>query len=89
MDLSDKELEFPCQYPIKVIGKSNDQFRKNILQIIHSHFKKRLSDDLVSFKHSKNNKYLSITIDFEAESREHVDSIYKDLKACQEVVCLM
>lgn len=89
MDFGDQELEFPCQYPIKVIGKASDDFRKNILQIIHVHFKKRVSDDLVSFKHSKNNKYLSITIDFEAQSREHVDQIYQDLKACQEVVCLM
>ena len=89
MNSSDQELEFPCHYPIKVIGESNDIFRKNILQIIHGHFKKRVSDDLLSFKHSKNNKYLSITINFEAESRQHVDNIYKDLKACEQVVHLM
>lgn len=89
MDLNDKELEFPCQYPIKIIGKSSDFFRKKIIQIIHNHFENQISDDLISFKHSKNKKYLSITVDFEAESREHVENIYKDLKECQEVICLM
>ncbi|MCH9631958.1 MAG: hypothetical protein S4CHLAM6_02800 [Chlamydiae bacterium] len=89
MDLSDHELEFPCQYPIKVIGKANEDFKRSILQIVHGHFEQKVSDDLISFKHSRNNKYLSITIDFEAKSRQHVDNIYKDLKACNEVVYLM
>ncbi len=89
MDLSDKELAFPCQYPIKIIGESSEHFKKRILQIIHRHFKNQLTDDLISFKHSKNKKYLSITVDFEAESREHVETIYKELKECQEVICLI
>lgn len=89
MDLSDKELEFPCQYPIKIIGVANDNFKKKILSVIYQHFREKVSDDLISFKHSKNKKYLSITLDFTAESREHVDEIYKDLKACREVICLM
>lgn len=89
MDLSDKKLEFPCKYPIKIIGIASDDFRKKIIQIIHSHFETQLCDDLISFKHSKNQKYLSITVDFEASSREHVDEIYKDLKACDQVICLM
>lgn len=89
MDLSDHELEFPCHYPIKIIGKATEKFKKNILNIVHQHFKEQLSDDLITFKHSKNNKYLSITVDFEAKSRSHVDEIYQDLKNCQEIICLM
>lgn len=89
MDLSDKELEFPCNYPIKIIGIAKGEFKKNVLHIIHQHFKKKVSDDLISYKMSQNQKYLSITVDFEAESREHVDGIYKDLKACKEIICLL
>ncbi len=89
MDLNDHKLEFPCQYPIKIIGRANTDFKKVILSVIYKHFKEKVSDDLISFKNSKNNKYLSITVDFEAQSRKHVDEIYKDLRDCPEVVFLM
>jgi len=89
MDFSDAELDFPCQYPIKIIGIASDSFKKFILNVVYKHFEKKVSDGLISFKHSKNNKYLSITVDFTAESRKHVDEIYKDLRACQEIICLM
>lgn len=89
MGLNNQELKFPCQYPIKVIGLAKPPFKKNVLEIVYQHFKSKVSDDLISFKTSKNNKYLSITVDFMAESRAHVDAIYKDLKKCQEVVFLI
>lgn len=89
MDLSREELKFPCEYPIKVIGLATDPFKKTILDIVYQHFKKKISDDLISYKMSKNNKYLSITVNFRAESRSHVDAIYSDLKLCSEVVCLI
>lgn len=89
MNLDHQELQFPCEYPIKVIGLAKSTFKKNVLTIIHDHFEKRLSDDLISFKHSKNQKYLSITVNFMAKSRGHVEAIYHDLKQCDEVVCLI
>lgn len=89
MNLEDHELEFPCDYPIKIIGHAKDEFKKNVLGIIYHHFKKKVSDDLISYKMSRNNKYLSITLQFTAKSRCHVDAIYKDLRACEEVVFLI
>ncbi len=89
MNLDNKELQFPCEYPIKVIGFAGSTFKKSVLSVIHGHFEQNLSDDLISFKHSKNEKYLSITVNFLAQSRGHVDAIYHDLKQCDEVVCLI
>lgn len=89
VNLDNKKLEFPCEYPIKVIGLAKSKFKKNVLNIIHDHFEHKVSDDLISFKMSKNNKYLSITVNFIAKSRGHVDAIYADLKQCSEVVCML
>lgn len=89
INLDEHELEFPCDYPIKIIGHAEPSFKKNVLKIIHHHFKKKVSDDLISYKKSRNDKYLSITVQFMAESRHHVDAIYKDLKACSQVVFLI
>ena len=89
MNIDQHELKFPCQYPIKVIGLSNDLFKKNVLNIVYQHFKSKISDDLISYKTSRNNRYLSITVRFMAESRSQVDQIYQDLKSCEEVVHLI
>ncbi len=89
MNIDQHELKFPCEYPIKIIGLSNDLFKKNVLKIVYQHFKSKISDDLISYKTSRNNRYLSITVRFMAQNRSQVDQIYKDLKSCEEVVKLI
>ncbi|MCH9633379.1 MAG: hypothetical protein S4CHLAM7_01040 [Chlamydiae bacterium] len=89
MDLNKYELQFPCDYPIKVIGYASEHFKKNVLSIVYQHFKQKISDDLISYKMSKNNKYLSITVNFTAQNRIQVEQIYKDLRRCKEVVHLL
>lgn len=89
MNIEQHELNFPCEYPIKIIGFSNELFKKNVLNIVYQHFKCKVSDDLISYKTSRNKRYLSITVRFMAESRSQVDDIYQDLKSCEEVVQLI
>lgn len=89
VDLTNEVLKFPCEYPIKIIGLASIPFKKSILEVVYQHFKKKISDDLITFKMSKNKKYLSITVNFTAESRNHVDAIYEDLKQCLDIVCLI
>jgi putative lipoic acid-binding regulatory protein len=89
VDLNNEVLKFPCEYPIKVIGLASDPFKRSALDVVYQHFKERVSDDLISFTMSKNNKYLSITVNFTAESRKHVEAIYDDLKQCIDIVCLI
>ena len=87
-DLTLKEgetlLEFPCEFPIKVMGLSCDEFEIAVLEIVNRHVDK-LCEGALSMKPSKNGKYTAITITITADSKPQLDAIYIDLSACKHV----
>jgi len=86
--LEDKELEFPCHYPIKVVGLNHSEFYGKIYEVMHKHIRSLKPKD-GRIKESKNGKYLSVTFSFEALNREHVEAIYIDLRAHDDVVTII
>jgi putative lipoic acid-binding regulatory protein len=85
--MTNKELAepiYPCQFPIKVIGENTDKLEKIIIKVMSS-FGEVIHPDEMAVKHSKNEKYLSITFKIIAKSREHIEQIYSELKAQKEV----
>ena len=62
-------LEFPTDYPIKVIGRPTAEFRARIHAIVLSHVP-ALEASHVTEHLSKNGNYLSISYALRAESRE-------------------
>lgn len=77
--MSDKELlEFPCEFPIKVMGRDSAAFEKEVLGIFGRHL-----DDLeaasISTRPSGSGNFVSITVTFEAQSKVQVDAIYQEL----------
>ncbi len=77
-------MEFPCHFPLKVMGTNNDSFENDIVMIVRKHVPK-LGEGAVSSKPSKTGKYLALTIAFTAESREQLDKIYSELNAHPDV----
>ena len=72
-------IEFPCQFPIKVMGVKHDDLIPEVIAIIvaQSHdFNPEL--DIVIKPSSKGN-YLSITAMINAKSQEQLDNIYRTL----------
>ena len=71
-------LEFPCEFPIKVMGRQSEEFETVVLGIFEKHL-----DDMnqasVSSKPSGSGNFISLTVVFEATSKEHLDNIYRDL----------
>ncbi|HEX9877902.1 MAG TPA: DUF493 domain-containing protein [Gammaproteobacteria bacterium] len=78
-------LQFPCELPIKVLGRNDQSFRSEATRIVRSHVG-TLDDGRVSEQQSRNQSYLSLTFLILAESREHVDSLYRDLTASDEIM---
>ena len=78
-------LQFPCDFPIKVMGRSGDDFEFAVVQILRKHIP-NLSEGAVSRRDSKQNNYAALTIMVEAHSREQLDAIYQDLTACEHVL---
>ncbi len=81
-------FEFPCEFPIKAMGKTGDELEMAVLGIINRHVED-LIEGAVKFNQSSNGKYTSITITFTAQSKGQLDTIYLELTSCEHVLyCL-
>jgi len=78
-------FEFPCQFPIKAMGKNTSDFDSIVIAIVHQHVE-TLKVGTVKTKLSKGNKYTSITVTIEASSKQQLDAIYQGLTDCPEVL---
>ena len=81
-------LEFPTDYPIKVIGRPSDEFRARVHAIVVRHVP-LIEPERVSERLSENGNFLSISYRIRAESREQVEALATDLKSCEGVLTLI
>ncbi len=78
-------LEFPCEFPIKAMGKSDGEFDMVVMEIVRRHAPD-VYEHAVKSRQSKDGNYLSVTITIQATSREQLDSIYRDLTGHPQVL---
>jgi len=78
-------FEFPCQFPIKAMGRNIPDLDAIIVEIIRRHVDD-LSENAVRTRESKGAKFIAITVEIEAQSKSQLDAIYTDLNACPHVV---
>jgi putative lipoic acid-binding regulatory protein len=81
-------LQFPTDYPIKVVGRPSAEFRAHIHAIVLKHVP-NVEADRISERLSENGNYLSISYMIRAESREQVVALAKDLTAAEGVVMVL
>lgn len=81
----DTLLEFPCDFPIKVMGKNHTEFELEVLSIVNRHVE-TLKEGAVKTRPSKNGNYISITVTIEAHSKDQLDNIYQELTAHEMVM---
>ena len=72
-------LEFPCDYPLKLIGRHTAEFREAVRAIIARQPPKSLAVDAERI--SRDGNFLSLTCHVHAESREALDALYRELHA--------
>lgn len=71
-------LEYPCDFPIKVLGQTQAGFAQTVLEIVKRHAPD-FDGGTLSMKTSKRGKYLSVTCVIRATSREQLDDLYREL----------
>ena len=81
-------LQYPTDYPIKVVGRPSDEFRARVHATMLRHAPK-LNAAQVSERLSENGNFLSISYVIVAESSEQVIALVNDLKATEGVLTLI
>ncbi len=83
--MSESLLEFPCEFPVKIMGRDEPEFRQAARSVVEKHAGK-LDDDAVRTSTSTNGNFVSITVTITATSQQQLDDIYRDLTAHEQVL---
>ena len=71
-------LAFPCDFPIKVMGRKQPGFAKAVTEIVLKHAPD-FDLSTVEMRPSRKGRYLSVTCIVRATSREQLDELYQEL----------
>jgi putative lipoic acid-binding regulatory protein len=78
-------LQFPCQFPIKAMGRNSDDFEELVTAIVLKHAELWL-DEPVRVSPSKEGNFIAVTAVINATSQQQLDSIYQELTDCSLVL---
>lgn len=81
-------LQYPTEYPIKVVGRPSDEFRARVHAAMLRHAPS-LDADRVTERLSENGNFLSISYMIVAESSAQIIALVNDLKATEGVLTIL
>ena len=74
------KIEFPCEYPIKVLGRSGEDFETVIFSVFEQHAPD-FDRSTTTLNVSSKGTFSSITITITATGVDQLDSLHKGLLA--------
>ncbi|WP_279243357.1 YbeD family protein [Candidatus Litorirhabdus singularis] len=74
------KIEFPCDYPIKVLGRSVEEFEVEILAVFERHAP-GFDRDAVRSRDSGKGTFTALTITIVATGKPQLDALHGDLMA--------
>lgn len=78
------KIQFPCSYPLKIIGIASDSFREEVIASVEKHTGK-IAADLIDLRPSKQQNYLSVRLTITATGEDQLRDIFADLKTIENV----
>ena len=85
---SDDVFDFPCQFPIKAMGRDAEGFPAHVMELVAASAGP-VGHDMVDIRPSRDGRYISVTVTFTATSREQLDEIYQRLTASQRILVVL
>ena len=77
-------IEFPCRYPVKVMGVAHAHFHIEVLEVFRQHAS-GIADEHVSTRPSAKGNFVALTIEIEATGTEQLTNLFADLKKLEAV----
>ncbi|HLB56964.1 MAG TPA: DUF493 domain-containing protein [Coxiellaceae bacterium] len=81
-------IKFPCDFTIKIMGKTQGHFEKIALAIVKQHFPD-VTASRIHKKHSKDKNYLSLSITVFVTSKTQLDALYQELSSTKEILMVL
>ncbi len=85
---ADTLFEFPCDFPLKVMGRPTDDFRSLVLGIISKHAGE-IDVSRIEERPSRDGNYLGLTYTIRATSKAQLDDLYRELTSCERVLIVL
>ncbi len=71
-------LDFPCDFPLKIMGKTQPGFAQAVIEVVKRHAPD-FDPATVEMRPSRENNFLSITTTIKATSQQQLDALYREL----------
>lgn len=76
----DTLLEFPTDFPVKIMGEARADFAQAMVALVQTHAPD-FQSDAAEIRASSTGKYLSITCTIRATSKAQLDALYLEITA--------
>jgi len=73
-------IEFPCHFPIKVMGEVHDEFTSTVIEII-TQKNEKFDPSTIEMKGSSEGRYISLTCFVYVKNKPELDDIYRSLSS--------
>ncbi len=81
-------LEFPCDFPLKVMGRKADDFAALVVELVESHAGP-IPATRVRERLSRDGNFVALTVLVRADSKSQLDAIYTELSAHERVLMVL
>lgn len=85
---ADSVIEFPCEFPIKVVGREAADFDAHVRSIVEGNV---APPDLIGLRRreSRTDRFVSITVTIRATSRIQLDTLYRELSGDERILFVL
>jgi putative lipoic acid-binding regulatory protein len=79
-ETTDSLIEYPSDFPIKIMGVMQDAFAQTMVEVVIKH-DPTFHSGKMEMRPSSKGKYLALTVTVRAISREQLDNLYRELSS--------
>lgn len=88
MALTDSLIDYPCDFPIKVLGRSHQGFAQAVAEVVIRH-DRDFNAATMEMRPSSGARYIGLTCIVRATSREQLNALYQELCDHPQVVMVL
>lgn len=78
------KIEFPCSYPLKVVGDAAGDFQGFVIDVLERHAG-AIASEHIEINPSRNGRFLSVRVTITATGEPQLRAIFEELKASGRV----